>query len=271
MAATLPSSSSPQSSSLAVGVASIAVALAAFALWRGGGTERAPVVGEGTLDLRPSIESIEQRVTALERRPAPVVSAPVPGLTDAARTPVHDERIDALVLRLEQAEATLARLAAQRPSSAEVPASSPAEDLERRRVAQQQLMVTSRDAILDPRATEQQKREAWGRLRSAGADAWTDAVVDEMVRVGLTSTDPNVRADVWRQADGGSRSERIVPALMQALASDADANVREEAAETLENYAKLPHVRLALEAAANGDVEEKVRNFARRSLERASR
>lgn len=257
------------SPAVAIGVGLLALILASIGLFRADGGPH--LAGDSTQSpgSTDALADVQRRVLALERKAETrVATSPAEG-TEAARAPLHDERVDSLLARIERLEAALREQAV--PETVPQPARTPEEDLARRRVAQQQLVATARNAILDPRATEAAKLEGWKQLRNGGPDAWTDAIVDEMVRIGLTSSDADVRADVWRQADANARSERIVPALLQALTGDADGRVREEAAETLENYARLPRVRLALEAAAANDPEEKVRRFAKRSLEQASR
>lgn len=261
---------------LAITLATLAVVLATLAFFAR--TEIAPAAPATGRDadgpqLAAAIARLEARLTELERRPAPAsVESAAPSLAREERIPVSDARVDELVARLLAVETRLASLARQvdgapRPEDARQSEPQVAEVAPSRA----ELVTTSRAAILDARASDAAKVEAWGRLRSAGPDAWTDAVVDEMTRIGLTSPSADLRADVWRQADANARSERLVPALLQALSADAEHRVREEAAETLENYAELPHVRQALETAANADADEGVRRYARRSLERGSR
>lgn len=127
--------------------------------------------------------------------------------------------------------------------------------------------MTADDArlkVLDPAASDAEKLDAWRALRDA--DSWGDDVVDEMVRVAQASTDADVRADIWRQADGKDRNARLVGPMIQALRSDPEAKVREEAAETLANYLTEPGVIPALEDAAQNDAKSDVRGQAQRSL-----
>ncbi|MBI5850546.1 MAG: HEAT repeat domain-containing protein [Planctomycetes bacterium] len=253
--------------SVAIGIGVFALILASIGLFRADGAPRA-VDESRAPDTLPALDDLTRRVVALEQRTEPRVVVPTSAIERTERASLQDPRVDDLASRVARLEAESAR---RDPGSVAESPRVAADDLERRRVAQQQLVATARNAILDPRATEAAKLEGWKQLRNGGPDAWTDAIVDEMVRIGLTSNDVNVRADVWRQADANARSERLVPGLLQALTGDADGRVREEAAETLENYAKLPQVRLALEAAAVNDPEEKVRRFARQSIEKGSR
>ncbi|MCA8948155.1 MAG: hypothetical protein KDE27_01555 [Planctomycetes bacterium] len=138
---------------------------------------------------------------------------------------------------LERAVAELQATAGSRQSAADGTRAArrddPAEELRR--------IESWQTAILDPTTSEQQKLEAWGELRHR-ENAWNDAVVAQMVHVGLNSADAATRADVWRQADARSQHESLVPALLQSLQLDADAKVREEAAETLVEYRDRPTV-----------------------------
>ncbi|MCC6782220.1 MAG: HEAT repeat domain-containing protein [Planctomycetes bacterium] len=277
MASTLhPPSSRPVFLATALALVATVMALAALL---GVGQPAAPSSGDEGSAARstsdPRVIGLERRLTALERRPAPSV---VPSAAaDLDRSAVADPRIDALVERLAALDSRLGRLEARSASelaAASAPQHSPEEiavAMARRRAAEAVQLQSVQATILDANASVGQKVAAWGRLRSAGPEAWNDAIVDQMARIGLTADDPNHRADVWRQADAQARSERLVPALLQALTSDTDDRVREEAAETLENYRELPQVRAALESAAANDPAEKVRNFARRSLERRAR
>lgn len=122
----------------------------------------------------------------------------------------------------------------------------------------------ARTTILDPGKSEAEKLGAWGALRNA--DSWGDSIVTEMIAIGETSADPDVRADVWRQADARSTNTLLVAPLMRALQSDADDRVRSEAAETLENYLTEPGVRDALIYAAENDSSSGVRKEARGAL-----
>lgn len=72
-----------------------------------------------------------------------------------------------------------------------------AED-ERRR---QESTVSARETILDASASIEDKTQAWRRLRSGG---WTDAVVQGIVRLAQSSTDPAFRADVCGRPMPGS-------------------------------------------------------------------
>ena len=122
----------------------------------------------------------------------------------------------------------------------------------------------SRSTILDGAKTEAEKLSAWAALRSE--EEWGDSVVSEMIDIGVNSADADIRADVWRQADGRARNTLLVSPLLRALQSDPDDGVRSEAAETLENYLGEPGVRDALIYAAENDSSQDVRKEARGAL-----
>ncbi|MEM8714040.1 MAG: HEAT repeat domain-containing protein [Planctomycetota bacterium] len=133
-----------------------------------------------------------------------------------------------------------------------------------RRANQERSTVEEAQAkALDSNSTEAEKLEAWTRLRSGG---WTEDVVAEMVAVAQMTSDPEVRADIWRQADAEDRSLQLVQPLLHSLAHDPNASVRSEAAETLENYLDQPGVRAALEYALEHDPDQGVRKEARGAL-----
>lgn len=221
----------------------------------------------GAGELRARIERLE----AESRQPAPVVSAvPAERAEAAERQPAllaSDPEVARRLAALEQTFAALQERAEQR-DAAPAPASvvKQPDPVERGRRVQENQKV-----ILDPRSDDEAKLRAWGQLRGLG-DSWNDAVVATMTHLGLTSADAKVRADVWRQADGGSRVHPVMcNALLHALAADGDAKVRDEAAETLENYLGQPGVREALDVASRSDLDEKVRRRAVETLSRADR
>ena len=218
---------------------------------------------EASVPASPSIDSsqldaLEQRLRALEakqiaaRVDEPPERVPV--------TPTDQSKLAKLAQRIAKLETQRIEASALQISHA-ITAATPLSTV----------VQENQQRILDPRLTELEKLKAWGALRFLGKDAWTDAVVFEMIRIGRTSQDSAVRADVWRQADAHSKSPALVPALLRALTNDSVANVREEAAETLENYTSDPAVVQALEQAKQSDQDEGVRRFAGRSLERRRR
>ncbi|MFO1054496.1 MAG: HEAT repeat domain-containing protein [Planctomycetota bacterium] len=250
----------------------VALALALVAFVRSSrGADGAPLQAHApTTDL----SGLTARVLALESRPEPRTAEAVG--ESRRQNALEPGAVEALAVRIATLEETVRRL----ESHVIVPQTSadpltPEQEAAARREAEARRMVelasrveSARRLILDPAATETQKLESWTALRHAGENLWTDAIVDEMVRIGLGSTDESIRADVWRQADGRSHSPRIVPGLLRALAQDSSENAREEAAETLAEYRSDPSVVAALQFAAEGDASEKVRRQARASLDK---
>lgn len=205
-------------------------------------------------ELTDRLDAIEARLDTLEL--APPSSAGVP----AARVE-GAPRVDAS--RLELMEATVEKLAAAEAKREE--------EIERQRIRReereeerQKHAEVARAAILDPTSSLELKMAAWGELRSV--KPWGDEVVAEMIRIGETAEDEDVRADVWRQADGRDENTLLVPPMLRALQSDPSAQVRSEAAETLQNYLGEPGVEAALRHAAANDVSEDVREQAAESL-----
>ena len=252
---------------LAAAFGAMAGGASAFAMTGAGQPVTAPLQADpGVGELRARVEQLE----AESRQPVPVESAaPVERADRVERqpaSPAGDPEVARRLAAMEQAIAALQQRAAARealPPASIVKEPDPVERARRVQDNQQQ--------ILDPRSDDKAKLRAWGQLRGLG-DSWNDAVVATMTHLGLTSTEANVRADVWRQADGGSRVHPVMcNALLQALAADGDAEVRDEAAETLENYLGQPGVREALERASRSDANEKVRRRAVETLSRADR
>jgi len=120
--------------------------------------------------------------------------------------------------------------------------------------------------ITNPAATEQAKVAAWGMVSASGADYLTDSIVVEVTRIGMTSADPNVRADIWRIARATETHPLLLQPLLQALASDPDGNVRAAAARALDQYLDEGGVIEALESAAQYDPDAAVRERAAASL-----
>lgn len=203
------------------------------------------------LDAR--LREIEARLERVAERPA--LLAP-PAVREAvASDPDREDlevRVAALELALEEGRRSRDRVGEADAETARETRRRPTDD-------------ESRASILDPVATEAEKLAAWQALRFS--DGWTDDVVSEMIRIGETSADADVRADVWRQADGRGRNTMLVGPLLRALQSDPDAGARSEAAETLANYVDEPGVRAALESASNNDPDRGVRKEANGSLD----
>ncbi|MEM9801873.1 MAG: HEAT repeat domain-containing protein [Planctomycetota bacterium] len=204
-------------------------------------------------ELADRVAAIEARLANLEL--APVATGSVVREPSVEASAVDDERIERL-------EATVASLVAEAQ-----PKAPDTEEMLRRiasRNADNEFVQDSEATILDPAASVEEKMNAWRMLRDSRSVS--DVVIDEMIRIGTTSADPNVRADVWRQADGKYRSTALVTPLLSALASDTSYRVRSEAAETLANYLDEPGVIAALELAASSDSSDEVRSEARDSL-----
>jgi len=147
------------------------------------------------------------------------------------------------------------------PAPTPAPAAAPATDP----AAQAQQLQDWHTRILDPRASEEDKLVAWRQMRTR-QNAWNDAVVSAMTAIGLNSANAATRADVWRQANGGSTSPLMGEALMLALRNDPDPTAREEAAKTLAKYLDQQGVRALLEQAEQNDLDEKVKNQAKMTL-----
>lgn len=229
-----------------------------------------PAVGPNP-ELPRQLAALADRVTAVERSLAERLPLQAAAGSDgeSGRVAVHDPILTELSARLTRLEQQVASRQNREQRTAAVDAQAPQPQAPPDPAELLRQTAGFQTTILDPRATEQDKLRAWGSLRNREG-AWTDAVVAEMTRIGLSSADPAVRADVWRQADGRSTHPAMAVALLQALQSDAVAGVREEAAETLENYADRPDVQQALRLAREHDPDEKVRRYAQRSLERST-
>jgi hypothetical protein len=210
--------------------------------------------------LRNQVEELGKRLDAL-----PAVSA-----ADAPAT-ASVERHDALAQAEAQQALQLAKAIEARVAQLEQRAAAgPPADVGRPRPPLDAAALAAETArrqndVLDPNSTAAVKLEAWRWMRHQ-KDSWNDAVVAQMVDLGLTSTDAKVRADVWRQADGNQRHAGLVPALLAALQRDADANVREEAAETLEGYYDRPEVQQALDYSSRNDQDPRVRRQATQTI-----
>lgn len=230
----------------------------------------APPDAAALAPLTARLEEVEQRLDRLERRLAaePARAAAVPRV---AATP--DAAAEHLQARVDGLERMLHDI--QQRQHAEAGAADPggpdpqveARDLAEEEAARARRIQQLQETILDPASNEQQKRAAWAGLRD-WENAWNDAVVAQMTHLGLTSPDPEVRADVWRQADGRSRHDALVPALLQALQADAVDDVREEAAETLVEYAWRPDVLAALRQQLAVEANEGVRRYLEAGLRR---
>jgi hypothetical protein len=184
------------------------------------------------------------------------------------RVPIHEggeERAGLdRIAALEKRVAALERARRGRREPASVPPRQPADpDLEARlRVVREQ----GRARVLDPKLSDKEKVRAHEALRQV-PDAYTPAMVQELVRIGTSHQDAHIRADVWRFFDGRSQIPALVPSLLQALVNDSSEEVRDEASETLGNYLKDPTVLFALRHAAQHDTSMRVRRKAIRTLQ----
>ncbi len=234
-----------------------------------GSGDSGPVPEQSAADTPAELERFAERLDLLEDRLslAPAKAQPVAHRREEAADPVATLALAERIGRLERAVAEL------RSAGSVVPEGRAAELARAPRAAQDPAerlreIEGHQQRILDPRATEQQKLEAWGDLRRH-EDGWNDAVVAQMVHLGLTSTDPIVRADVWRQADARAQHDALVPALLQALQNDADDQAREEAAETLVEYADRQGVRTTVQQLLASEQSEGVRRYLARAQENA--
>ena len=224
---------------------------------------------EPSAELRELRLHVEELTADLHSRSAP---QPAPEVARGA-VPPAGERVEAAAvdaearLRLAALERQVAELAARRPaaSGADPGERAGSRDPAAAAEAQAERTRTQQERILSASVQDADKVRAWGQLRGIQG-SWNDAIVATMVQIGLGSADPELRADVWRQASSDQQHPAMVEALLAALQRDAAANAREEAAETLARYREQPGVRAALEAAANGDSDADVRAQAARSL-----
>lgn len=216
------------------------------------------------------IDKLEARIAALEERPESL-RADVPmhesGSVAPERTPVDADAIGPRIAALEQRLAALDRRQPQRQSSPR-PARSPEEEARwraQRDAEVRQVIEAATNTILDPRASVQAKVEAHKTLRYV-ENAYTPAMVQELLRLATLDPEPSVRASTWTSFDGQTRLPELVQPLLNALANDPDAGPRNEASETLGNYADYPGVLEALRHAAKHDPSLEVRGKALRTL-----
>lgn len=217
------------------------------------------VVATATDDVLARLDGIERRLARAE----PAVSVPVSAAPDRQPSDgAPDDVARRLAVLQRQVEELVARRAERDVAGAP---QTPDPQAEQRRIEVDKRIAAQQAVILDPRSDDKQKLAAWSQLRQL-KDSWNDGVVATMTHLGLTATDPLVRADVWRQADGRSTHPAMASALLQALTADAHAKTREEAAETLANYMSVAGVRQALELASTNDADAGVRRQALDSL-----
>jgi outer membrane murein-binding lipoprotein Lpp len=210
--------------------------------------------------LAASVQELQRRVAALEAQLAAPRAAVPPAPDDG---PAREQ-----VAALERRLAALERPRAARPAMPQDVAAAAhggvaqppetKEDAARREAAQR--------TILDPKASVKDKLAAHEQLRRV-PDAYTPAMVQELLRIAAATDDGQERADVWRCFDGSSKLPALVQPLLRALASDPADIAREEAAETLGNYLDDPVVESALQWSAARDGAERVRAKAQRTLQ----
>lgn len=217
--------------------------------------QQAGTAPEPAIPVDPArIAALEARVEGLVQQLAATAPASPVRTHAPADVPPAENRLRGLELRLSSLEQALR---ARPPSGAESRGHEPAEN--------RPTVADARRVIVDPAASVAAKLEAQQRLRRV-ENAFTPAMLRELVRIGTTNPDPKVRADVWRFFDGPTNYPEIVDPLMRAMRFDSADVARDEAAETLGNYASNPAVRQALAHAAEHDPSVRVRNKAQRAF-----
>lgn len=229
-----------------------------------GSSEPTPIA-TASGDLTQQLDGLVVRIESLEgaaQSPTPAI-----GPEPHRREPAVQVDLSTLEERLAKLEAAVDWLQQNRPPAERtVPKPAKAEDP----IAHAQKLDRHRQAILSSTTDEQAKVDAWSQLRFE-KDSWTDAVVQQMVHIGLSSSDPEIRANVWRQADGRSRSDLLVPALLQAVQHDTSTDAREEAAETLVGYHDRPHVIATIRSLLLTEQEEGIRRYFEEAIRDANR
>jgi len=120
---------------------------------------------------------------------------------------------------------------------------------------------------LDSSMNSRDRLAALRRLRSE--DSRNHEVVLAMVELYKEEPSSRIRADIFRQLNGVTAPELLLP-LVDAVADETEPAVREEAAETLAHYLPNPQVTEWLEYLREHDPDEDVREQARESLEDSS-
>lgn len=224
----------------------------------------APASGEAPAALL-AIEALEARISRLEEgergRAAALVSPELPETPTPERVPVTNGGTETADL-LEKLAVLERRLAL-----VEYDEESPSLDVEPAQAEREHadLVLAAQWTLADPAAGVAEKLAAHEALRRV-ADAYTPAMVADLVHIGTNEPDARMRADVWRFFDGSTHLPDLVPHLLAALEFDVDALVRDEASETLGNYADAPAVLEALRFAAEHDESQRVRTKAQRTL-----
>ena len=222
----------------------------------------------------PDWGALEARLTAVEGQLARLRESNGPSRHSLDET--HEE-VEALVSRLSQVEDSLAILEEVAgevgPETADVISSSPPPPQERidravgvlREALNQRIYERAEEVILDPEASSLAKVESQKTIRSL-SDAYTDAMVEELARIGEHDGEESIRADVWRFFDGAANLPVLINPLLRVVNYDESDRVRSEAVETLVNYADDPVVLETLQRLAENDSSLDVRKKALREL-----
>lgn len=223
----------------------------------------------------PDWGALEARLTAVEGQLARLHESNGP--SRHSRDETHEE-VEALVSRLSQVEDSLAILeevaGEAGPETADAISSSPPPPQERidravgvlRDALDQRLYERAAEVILDQEASSLAKVESQKTIRSL-PDAYTDAMVEELVRIGEHDGEESIRANVWKFFDGAANLPVLIEPLLRAANYDESDRVRSEAAETLAKYADDPVVLEALQWLAENDSSPDVRRKALRELQ----
>lgn len=257
----------PRPSAVLIVLASVAVSVV-LTLTLLGSTQQVDetVAPSGSVDVA-RLKAIEDRLAALERRPAVLSGRPAELRAPAVTVP--DEATREFLVGLEK---RLAKLESSRRTD-------PRDDLadlllrvdrngrnqEARDAERSRTIELAQGVIADPTAAAEQKVQAHRSLRHV-SDAYTPAMLREMIAIGMSDPNPEFRAHTWCFFDGATTDVSLVNPLLSALAHDKSGHVRSEAAETLGNYGTDPAVLQALEYAAKNDSDISVRRKAIRTL-----
>src|SRR4030095_5798440 len=110
--------------------------------------------------------------------------------------------------------------------------------------------------VLNGQNDPQDRLSALRELRERnGRDAQVAAAMAMLAR---TTTDPQIRADIFRQLNG-MKDPSLKPVLMEALQRDSSDEVRQEAAETLADHGGDPAVAALLATVSRADKDPEVR------------
>lgn len=215
--------------------------------------------------LEQRLEELQREIELMRERPVPAAPASADSGLESRReaTAAHDARlaeIERQLANLTKVQQQLQTAAAARSTDQRLP-NSPAE----REAEQAVRREKSSQTFLSLSASENERLLALRELRGLGKGARGGAVADAAIRLVQSSSDPKIRADVWRQMSRANE-EVLVPYLIQSLQFDADPEVREEAAETLGDYPTHGDAVAALRAASENDAEQRVRQQCKESL-----